>query len=111
MERFHKSIIEHGRTHAACKVCVKARGAWNYKNRPEVWLASDARARERARVGADERFTFTREDAVVVVARCNAWCALTGTGARWRAILPADPALPLSVENAVCVRRTGGWPG
>ena len=108
MEHFHKSMVEHGRTHAACKACVKAPGARNYKNHPEVWLASDASARERACLGADAQFTFTKEDAAAVVARCNARCALTGTGTRWLAILPADPALALSAENAVCVCRTGG---
>ena len=103
ISEFHKSEVLYG--NHRCKQCACARAARYHKEAPEVWIASESRSRERARMGGEAAVTFTAADAAEVLRRFGHTCCATGAVGKPLTIIPIDPRLPLSAANGAPVCR------
>lgn len=99
---FHKSSITH-RT-KECKECISRRNAAYFAAAKSVFVASEVRARERARTGEKE-FCFSAKDAEEVLLAFGNVCFLTGAS-HPLTIVRAFADRPLGVSNAVPVKRS-----
>ena len=99
LERFTKSALQEH----ICKACVAERNRRHYKKRPEVYVASDARVREKKRAAVGS-VLFSPEEAAAALHAFGKRCFLTGAE-QPLTFIPIDGDLPLSVCNAVPVRR------
>ena len=105
-DMFYPSVIKS--CFHACKTCIRERNKRYVTNRSEVYVASDARARERKRRASspsNEHATITAGDVSKIFGIFGKRCFLTKAGPPLT-LVPVDPNKPLSVSNAVPVRRS-----